>query len=87
MVATLARAKGVTLGEVAGVLGIHRNRLTDKINGRQHFRESDIVTLADYFGVDPGRLFGDPVALLTGGTSGPVWEQVTAGQADLALAA
>lgn len=69
MVATLARAKGVTLGQVADHLGIHRNRLTDKISGRQHFRESDILALADYFGVAPGQLFGDPVALLTGGSS------------------
>lgn len=86
MVATLARAKGVTLGEVAEVLGIHRNRLTDKINGRQHFRESDIVALADYFGIEPGRLFGDPLVLLTGGSSS-AWTRRTPGQSLFGLAA
>lgn len=86
MVATLARAKGVTLGQVADHLGIHRNRLTDKINGRMHFRESDIVALADYFDVPPGRLFGNPLALLTG-ESESAWTRRSAGQRHLAAAA
>lgn len=71
MITTLARAHGVTLGQVADELGIHRNRLADKIAGRQPFRESEIIAAAAFFGVTPGQLFQDPLELLgvTGGSS------------------
>lgn len=86
MIAALARAKGVSMGELADVLGIHRNRLSDKIAGRHAFRESEILAAADYFGITPGRLFGDPVALLTGGSES-AWTRRTAGQRHLELVA
>lgn len=86
MVATLARARGISTSELAGRIGIHRNRLADKIAGRQPFRESEIVGLAEALGVDPGRLFGDPVELLTGGSSS-AWIRRVAGQPTFALAA
>lgn len=71
MISTLARARGLTMGQVAEELGIHRNRLADKIAGRQPFRESEILAAAELFGVAPGRLFDDPLELLgvTGGSS------------------
>jgi len=64
MVATLARAQGITYGELAIKVGIHRNRLGDKIAGRRAFREQEIIALADFFGVSPGHLFEDPRELL-----------------------
>jgi transcriptional regulator with XRE-family HTH domain len=69
MVVTLASARGFSTSELAKRIGIHRNRLADKIAGRQPFRESEILALAAALGVSPGQLFGDPVALLTGGSS------------------
>lgn len=66
MIATLTRAHGFTRAQVAGALGIHPNRLADKIAGRQPFRESEIIAAAELFGVTPGRLFEDPLALLSG---------------------
>lgn len=64
MVATLARAKGYPLGALAGAVGIHRNRLSDKIAGRVAFTEGDILRLAEALGVPPARLFEDPLELL-----------------------
>lgn len=64
MVATLARAQGITYGDLAVKVGIHRNRLGDKIAGRRAFREQEIIALADFFGVSPGHLFEDPLELL-----------------------
>jgi len=69
MLATLMRAKGVTIGELAQVLGVHRNRLGDKIAGRYPFKEAEIIAAAAFFGVTPGQLFEDPLVLL-GVTSG-----------------
>ena len=66
MIATLTRAHGLTRGQVAAALGVHPNRLADKIAGRQPFRESEIIAAAELFGVAPGRLFEDPLALLSG---------------------
>lgn len=78
MIATLARAHELTIGEVADELGIHRNRLADKIAGRQPFRESEIIAAAELFGVEPGRLFEDPLALLNGRSSS-AWMRRVAG--------
>jgi len=64
MITTLAAAQNIQLGDVAARLGIHRNRLTDKIAGRQAFRESEILAAAAFLGVPPGRLFDDPLELL-----------------------
>ena len=64
MVLTLARAMGVPTLRVAEVIGIHRNRLYDKVNGRIKFTEQEIIALAEFFGVPPGRLFEDPRDLL-----------------------
>lgn len=64
MVATLAKAQGLTYGDLAAKLGMHRNRLGDKIAGRRAFREQEIIALADFFGVSPGHLFEDPLVLL-----------------------
>lgn len=86
MIATLARAKGIPLGDVAQALGIHRNRLTDKMRGRQAFREDEIVAAARFFDVPVGRLFDNPVALLTG-VSESAWTRTTAGQRHLHLVA
>lgn len=66
MINTLARAHGLTRGQVADALGVHPNRLADKIAGRQPFRESEILAAAELFRVAPGRLFEDPLALLSG---------------------
>lgn len=79
MVATLARARGLTTSALAEAIGIHRNRMADKIAGRQPFREQEILALAELLDVPPGRLFDDPVALLTGG-SGSAWTRRTAGR-------
>lgn len=86
MIATLARAHGLTRGQVAAAIGIHPNRLADKIAGRQAFREDEILAAAELFGVTPGRLFGDPVALLTGGSES-AWPRRTAGQRHRLVAA
>lgn len=64
MVTTLARAQGVTLGEIADLLGVHRNALTAKLKGRRQFKEAEIIALAEFFGVSPGHLFEDPLELL-----------------------
>lgn len=64
MVAALLRVTGRTTIEAAAALGIHRNSLSDKIRGRRAFTEDDILTLAGYFDVPPGRLFEDPAELL-----------------------
>jgi len=64
MVATLARAEGYTITQLAEKIGIHRNRLSDKIAGRMAFTEQDMLRLADALDVEPGRLFADPLALL-----------------------
>lgn len=71
MIATLARARGMSIAQLAGELGVHRNRLADKIAGRQPFKESEIVAAARFFGVPPGQLFQDPLELLgvSGGSS------------------
>lgn len=70
MIATLTRAHGLTRGQVAAALGVHPNRLADKIAGRQPFRESEILAAAELFRVPPGRLFEDPLELLGVTTSG-----------------
>lgn len=64
MVATLARANGTSFSALALELGMHRNRLADKIAGRRPFQEGEILALAEFFGVPPGRLFDDPRQLL-----------------------
>lgn len=90
MVATLMRARGMTIGQLAEEVGIHRNRLGDKIAGRMAFREDDILALSNALGVPPGRLFDDPLELLgiaVATSSGPAWIPGTAGQPTLALAA
>lgn len=66
MIAALAAAKGVTHAELAELIGIHRNRFSDKVKGKSSFREAEISAIADRLGVSPGQLFSDPVALLTG---------------------
>lgn len=70
MVATLARAKGISHSALAVAVNIHRNRLADKIAGRRSFTEQEILDLAAYFEVDPGRLFEDPMELLGIGSIG-----------------
>jgi transcriptional regulator with XRE-family HTH domain len=67
MVATLAEARGLTRLELAAKIGVHRNRLSDKIAGRLPFTETEILALAETLGVAPGRLFDDPVSALTAG--------------------
>lgn len=64
MVATLARAKGLSLGAFASAMGMHRNRLAARIAGRQEFSEREIRKAAEILGVTPGRLFEDPLELL-----------------------
>lgn len=85
MIATLTRAHGYTRGQVAAALGIHPNRLADKVAGRQPFRESEILAAAELFGVSPGRLFEDPLLLLTGGSES-AWNGRVAGQRHLRVA-
>lgn len=87
MIAALAAAKDVSHAELAELLGIHRNRFSDKVHGKTRFREDEIQILANYFQVDPGRLFCDPFVLLSG-ESVSAWTRTTAGQLPrLALAA
>lgn len=50
--------------QAAAHLGIHRNSLAEKIAGRRPFLEDEILALAAYFDIPPGRLFEDPAALL-----------------------
>lgn len=69
MVGILVRARNETMGGVAQAIGMHRNRLADKIAGRRQFTEAEILALANHFGVEPGRLFDDPLELL--GVSAP----------------
>lgn len=64
MIAAIAAAKGVTHAELAELVGVHRNRFSDKLRGKAPFREAEIVTLAEFFGVNPGQLFQDPLELL-----------------------
>ena len=64
MVAAMARARGVSTTELAAEIGMHRNRLADKIAGRRDWREREIQAAADYFGVEPGHLFENPLELL-----------------------
>lgn len=70
MVATLARARGITTAALGAAIGIHRNRMADKIAGRNPFKESEILALAELLGVPPARLFEDPLELLGVTTSG-----------------
>lgn len=81
MIAALAAAKGITYAELAALIGVHRNRFSDKVKGNIPFRESEISAIAEHLGVSPGQLFDDPVALLTGSspTSTPCFD-VYAGQ-------
>jgi transcriptional regulator with XRE-family HTH domain len=69
MVGTLARAKGLSIGAFAAAMGMHRNRLTARITGRQEFSEREIRRAAKILGVTPGRLFEDPLELLGVSTS------------------
>lgn len=80
MVLTLARAMGVPTMRVAEVLGMHRNRLYDKVNGRIKFTEQEIIALAEFFGVEPGHLFKDPRDLLGVGAA-PAQPSATVGLA------
>lgn len=64
MVATLAKARGFTSSALAAEIGVHRNRLADKIAGRVPFTETDILKLAEVLDIPPGRLFEDPLELL-----------------------
>lgn len=84
MIAALAAAKGVSHAELAALLDLHRNRFSDKIHGKAPFREAEITTLAEFFAVDPGQLFADPMVLLTGGSQS-AWTPNTAGQPHLFL--
>lgn len=76
MVVTLASATGRSMRQVAEEVGIHRNRLSDKVNGKLRFTEQEIVRLATFFGVEPGLLFRDPKSLLGVG-SGPAASSTT----------
>lgn len=69
MVATLARAKGLSVGAFASAMGMHRNRLAARIAGRQEFSEREIRKAAEILGVTPGQLFEDPLELLGIGPS------------------
>lgn len=72
MVATLARARGLSTSALGAAIGVHRNRMADKIAGRNPFKESEILALAELLGVPPARLFEDPLELLgvvSGGSS------------------
>jgi lambda repressor-like predicted transcriptional regulator len=64
MVITLAKVKGVTLGELADHIGTHRNSLTEKVARRRPFDEDEIILAAEKLGVPPGKLFEDPYELL-----------------------
>lgn len=64
MVVTLARARRITLGQIAERIGVHRNSLTEKIAGRSPFTEDEIILMAEVLGVRPARLFEDPLELL-----------------------
>lgn len=87
MIAALAAARGINHAELAEAIGVHRNRFSDKVKGKIPFREAEIVIVAERLGVEPGRLFADPVALLTGAGES-AWRTVSAGQTiNLALAA
>lgn len=91
MVATLMRARGLTIGQLADEVGIHRNRLGDKIAGRMAFREEDILAVAEALGVKPGQLFDDPLELLgvtpTSGSSSVCTRTLSVVGSDLAWAA
>jgi transcriptional regulator with XRE-family HTH domain len=64
MVSALATAQRLSVKALAERAGIHRNRLYDKIAGRQAFTEQDILRLAAELNVPAGRLFEDPLQLL-----------------------
>lgn len=89
MVATLARARGITTAALGAAIGVHRNRMADKIAGRNPFKESEILALADLLGVPPARLFEDPLELLGVTTSGSEFACTTLAlvSGDFALAA
>lgn len=70
MVATLARARGLSTTQLGERIGVHRNRMADKIGGRSPFKEQEILALAELLGVPPARLFEDPLELLGVTTSG-----------------
>lgn len=44
--------KDVTQNEVGKVLHLTSSGISDKFTGRRHFTITELVTLADYFGVD-----------------------------------
>lgn len=49
--------KGVTQGEVASKLGVSRETLNAKLNGRQDFKRLEIEKLVEAFNFDPNIFF------------------------------
>lgn len=65
VVKTLATASGTQIQELADLLGMHLNGLSDRIAGRRQFRVAELAALARYFEVDAGVFFR-PAAELVG---------------------
>jgi transcriptional regulator with XRE-family HTH domain len=55
-----------TQKELAGVLGITQSNVSKRLTGVAEFSASDVLAIAAWLDVDPGRVLGEPVETAKG---------------------
>lgn len=76
----LMQERHTTQMDLVPILGVVQVAVSDRVRGRTNLTLLDIHRLARYWDVDPREFFPSS-------TSGSVWDPITAGQSDWALAA
>lgn len=66
VVKVLGKAAGVPMTRVAQDLGLSYTGLNARLAGDTSFSAAEVRALAEYFEVDPGVFFEDPVDLVSG---------------------
>lgn len=66
VVKVLGKAAGVPMTQVAKDLGLSYTGLNARLAGDTSFSAAEVRVLAEYFEVDPGVFFEDPVELVSG---------------------
>jgi transcriptional regulator with XRE-family HTH domain len=65
-VAELMRERGITQQQLARVLRLHQQSVSQRLLGQRRFSIEDLVAMSNYFNCTPGELLAADV-LFTGG--------------------
>lgn len=65
-VAEAMRERNMTQAQVAELLGIPQQKVSDRLLGRTRFNVADLATLANHFQCTPGELLAEAVLFTKG---------------------